>query len=281
MPTPEQAEILTLGDIDPKDAAKKIRRFKPLADYLARHLGEFGIREGRVVIARDIDEMARLLADGQVDFYFNSSFPALTVQALSGTNVILRRWKQGDPTYWSTYIALRDNGISGVDDFVGKVIAFKEPHSTSGFILPAGTLIQRGFTLTEVSRPDAEVAPQEVGYIFAVDEQNTMELLIRGEIAGAGVSNQDYDQLPPELKQQIVAFDQTIAVPRQLVSARPDIGPALADKVQRLLIDLDQTDEGLQILENLKKTAKFDPLPADSHSSLRLLQDLIRLVAEK
>ena len=71
-----------------------------------------------------------------------------------------------------------------MDDFVGKVLAFEDPYSTSGFLLPAGTLVQQGFTLREVSRPDANVAPGEIGYYFALDEENTVELLLRGLVAG-------------------------------------------------------------------------------------------------
>ena len=254
------SQIITLGDIDPEDPVKKIKRFKPLADYLAENLREYGIREGRVVVARDIEEMARFLLEESVDIYFDSPFPTLAVQDLSGSEVILRRWKQGTPTYWSTYVALKNNGIAGVEDFVGKVIAFEEPHSTSGFVLPAGTLMQRGFTLREVDGPHARVAPDEIGYFFTWDEQDTVEVLLQGQVAGGGVSNQDYENLPAELKQQVVAFDRTVAVPRQLVSVRPGLDRVLAGKVRELVIGLDETNEGRQILEGLKQTRKFDSL---------------------
>ena len=186
-------------------------------------LSEYGIHEGRVVIARDIAEMARFLRDGTVDLYFDSSFPTLAVQELSGSEVILRRWEGADPTYWSTYVALGSNGIASVEDFIGKAIAFEEPHSTSGFVLPAGTLIQRGFTLKEINGPSADVAADEIGYFFTQDEQDTFELILQSGVAGGGVSNQDYEELPAEFKRQVIAFDQTITVPRQLVSVRPGL----------------------------------------------------------
>ena len=71
-PTPTAVAhlVITVGDIDPDEPTKKIKRFTPLAEYLATHLSEFGIREGRVRIARDIREMGRFLADGTVDLFF-------------------------------------------------------------------------------------------------------------------------------------------------------------------------------------------------------------------
>ena len=269
---------ITLGDVEPDEPVKKIRRFQPLADYLAEHLTELGIESGRVILSRDFEEMAGLLSDGTVDIYFDSAFPTLTVQELSGFTVIARRWKEGDPIYWSLYIARRDSGITGLDGFLGKVVAFEKPHSTSGFILPAGTLIQRGFTLREVGQPDEDVAPDEIGYIFTRDEENTVEMLLQGLLAGGGISNQDYEGLPEEIKRQFVVFGRTAAVPRQLVSVRPGLDPELVTRVRELLTGLDETEEGRKLLEGLKKTKKFDELPADSEASLEELKELMGLI---
>ena len=178
------ARFITLGDAEPDEPAKNIKRFGPLADYLAEHLKEFGIRAGRVVVSRNIVEMGQFLRDATVDIYFDSAFPTIGAQEISGSAVILRRWKGGDPAYWSTYVTLRSSGINSIDGFTGKIVAFEEPHSTSGFVLPAGTLVQRGLTLSEVASPEAQVASDEIGYYFSRDEQNTIELLLQGRMVG-------------------------------------------------------------------------------------------------
>ena len=273
-------QVIVVGDIEPDEPALKVELFQPLADYLAENLKALGVVRGRVVLARDVQEMAQFLNDGKVDIYLDSSFPSLAVQELSRSRVILRRWKQGDPTYWSIYVALRDGGISRVEDFVGKTIAFEEPHSTSGFVLPAGTLIRRGFTLREIDRPGAPVGDNEVGYFFSRDEENTFEMILQGKVAGGGISNQDYDALPEELRDRIVAFDRTIEVPRQLVSVRPGLDKGLAATVKELLINLDQTEDGRSLLLALKNTQKFDALPSGSNLVLRELRELIRLVSK-
>lgn len=137
-----------------------------MADLLALKLKPLGIKEGNVVIARNMEEMANLLADGIVDIYIDSPFPILSVQGNSGSQIILRRWKEAGPEYSSTFLTSRDSGITSVEGFVGKIIAFEEPFSTSGFVLPAGTLADRGYQLTEVGGPDAVVKDNEIGYFF-------------------------------------------------------------------------------------------------------------------
>ncbi len=277
-PSASAFQRISLGDIEPDEPTKKVKRFTPLAQYLADNLHEHGILEGEVVIARDFEEMARFLTEGIVDVYFDSAFPTMNVQQLADTEIVLRRWKDEAPAYWSVYIARQDAGINGVEDFIGKVLAFEKPHSTSGFVLPGGTLVQRGFTLKQVSSADEAIPPHEIGYLFSRDEENSIEMVLQGVVAGAGLSNQDYEELPDEIKGELVVFDRTIEVPRQLVSVRPGLQRELVDEIVGLLTGLNETDEGRQVLEALKKTTKFDALPADAHQSLGELKHLIDLL---
>ena len=274
----ESSRVITLGDIDAEDPVKKLKRFTPLANYLAEHLSDQGIEQGRVVIARDIEEMGLFLRNGTVDIYFDSPFPTLAVQDLSGSEILLRRWKNGLVSYSSTFVVRRDSGITRVDEFVGKILAVEEPASTSGFLLPIGTLIQRGFVAKEVAGPESAVSPDQIGYFFTGDEENTFELILQGKVAGGGVSYADYDELPAEQKALILAFDTTVTVPRQLVSVGSGLDATLVSKVRELLMALDKSDEGLQILDGLKKTKKFDPLPTASKEALAELKELIALV---
>ena len=96
-------------------------------------------------------------------------------------------------------------------------------------------------------------------------------------MAGGGISNQDYNDLSPEIMDQLVIFDRTITVPRQIVSVRPELVPGLEGKIQELLLGLKQTEEGREILKGMKETT-FDPLPLDSQKALDELMQLIRLL---
>ena len=274
------ARTITLGDVDPDKPAKKIERFQPLANYLAENLSEFGIERGEVVIARDIEEMARFLREGKVDVYFDSAYPTLAAQSQASSQVIARRWKQDEPSYWSTFIAMRDAEVDSVQGFVGHVVSFDEPHSTSGFILPAGTLVQQGYSLVEVGSPSAQVDGDEIGYFFSQSDQTSIELLLQGRVAGAGISNQDYEELSEELKQQLVTFGDTMSVTRSLVSVRPGLEPALVEQIRALLFDMDKSDHGQQILVSLKKTKKFDALPLESEAALTELRGLMDLLVD-
>ena len=62
---------------------------------------------------------------------------------------------------------------------------------------------------------------------------------------------------------------------------RPGLDPELVARVRDLLIGMDQTESGRQILEQLKKTRKFDALPPESEEALRELSQMVELVSVK
>ena len=280
VPAP-RAQTLVLGDMDAHEPVKKIKRFQPLADYLAAGLGQHGISAGHVLVARDIDEMARYIANGDVDLYFDSPFPALAVQELAGSELILRRWKEGNRDYWALFVALKSSGINRVEDLEGRVVAVEDPFSTSGFLLPVGSLVRDGLDVIELTSIGERVGADEVGYYVSRDEENTVELVLQGKVAAGALSNEDLDALPQEVVSQLIVFGPTGKMPRQVVSVPGNMDDALVEDITNLLVGLDKTEQGRVVLEGIKSTTKFDVLPPDARGQLEELNNLIDLLTER
>ena len=77
-----RAAPLVVGSVSHKPA-DEIRTFQSLADYLARHLAEFGVDQSNVVVTSGMKEMAQRLRSGEVDIYIDSAFPSLVVSRLA------------------------------------------------------------------------------------------------------------------------------------------------------------------------------------------------------
>jgi ABC-type phosphate/phosphonate transport system substrate-binding protein len=97
-------------------------------------------------------------------------------------------------------------------------------------------------------------------------------------VAGAGLSNQDYEKLAPDLKQELVTVGQTITVPRSLVSAASGLDRALLERVSALLVLMDDTAEGRELLKKADKTDRFESLTPEHASAVAGLQQLIPLI---
>lgn len=236
------AGIITLGDIDPDEPATRVRRIQPLADYLGDRLHRHGIGRGRVVVARDIREMARLMADSKVDLFLDSAFPVLAVNREAGSQSILLRTAKEDAGYHSVFIARADSGVETLADVKGSVVVFQEPHSTSGFLLPVSMLLAEGFSLQAVARLDSKVPADSIGCHFSGDEENTIELVLNGDAKVGAISNQDLRELPRMTRDKLVVVDRTDSAPRQLVAARRGLDDELLAAIRASLLDLTDAD---------------------------------------
>ncbi len=109
------------------------------------------------------------LGQGEVDLYLDSPFPVSWVVHETGARPLLRRLKQGEASYRSVLFARRDSGLQSIEDLRGHVIAFGEPFSTSSFLLPKASLVERGLQLERYEDPAADVPDDVIGYVFSND----------------------------------------------------------------------------------------------------------------
>jgi phosphonate transport system substrate-binding protein len=77
---------------------------------------------------------------------------------------------------------------------------------------------------------------------------------------------------------QLVTLLETEPLPRYLTLARRDMDPAYLEAIKALLVGIDQTPEGPDILKNFEKTAKFDNMPnAEAMlARMRQLYDVVK-----
>lgn len=182
--------IGTLGDAP----AKLIRTYQPVAKYLATHLSRFGITAGRVVITKSANEMGEMMRQGKVDVFIDSPMPTIGVNHIGGGKIILRRWKGGVGEYRSVIFTLRDSPIKSIADLRGKSLAFEQPFSSTGYILPRIIFERDGESLNLIDSSKASLRDRMIGYSFSGDDENTMEWVLRGRVDAGAMSHNNVDK---------------------------------------------------------------------------------------
>src|SRR5690606_32775113 len=161
--------VLVLGRIS-DDPKAHYEQLKPLLDYVVPRMADVGITEGRILMARDTQQMSSYLRRGRVDWVTETSANAMRLQDRAGVQPLLLTERNGAGTYRSITFVRRDSGITRLDDLRGRTIAFQNTSSTSAYVLPALQLLQQGLPLQILLSPMDRPAPNAVGYLFARSE---------------------------------------------------------------------------------------------------------------
>jgi len=265
---------LTLGDIDEDDPIAKIREFQPLADYLAANLSDLNVSAGHVEITPDLASMVRAVNDGTVDIYYDSLYPAMIIAEETGAEPLLRGWRGGEPVYHSVFFAMADSGITSLDDLVGRSVAYDDPASTSGYMMPTSYMISNGLNPVVLDSAGAPVADDTVGYVFSGDDENTIEWVISGRVDAGVVDNLIFNNdIPEATREQMVVIAQTIDVPRRVLMISPHVEPEIAARIKELFEELDSTEEGQELLETLR-TAQFDEFPGGVEEAFAPIREM-------
>lgn len=267
LPRVTWAGPINIGSIG-VDPADEIKKFLPLADYLAKQLQSAGIDQGRVVVAKSIPQMATYVREGKVDLYIDSPFPSVAVSRLSGSKFLARRWKKGLAEYHSVIFTRKEAPIDRLEDLRGKIVAFEEPFSSSGYFLPKLVLAQRGLKLIHKSQTSDPVGPDEIGYAFSLDDETTMVWVLRGRVAAGAMDNQAYLKEARGKLDDLKIIHETFPLPRHVVTYRADLSPSLVGQIKEVLLKMNQSEEGRKALQAFEKTTKFDELSDEAMAPL-------------
>jgi phosphonate transport system substrate-binding protein len=279
VPTPTIVAMKNLVLADITDTpAKRIAAFQPVADYLGANLSEFGIGGGEVKVAPDMDTMMKYLKNGDVDIYFDSPYPTYILAQRTGAQPVLRRWRDGVSEYSTVFFVKKDSPISSVNDLKGKMVAFKEVYSTSGYLLPKAYLIEHSLKPVEKSTTDAALASDEVGYVFSNADDNIIQWVISGKAAAGAVDNLSFKKLPEETRAALTVLAETEFVPRQVMVVRAGLDPALVQAIKALMIDLDKTPDGQAILKKFQTTTKFDEFPGGPQTAFARIKEITKII---
>lgn len=257
---PVMAKTIVVGSIGDVPT-EEIKKFLPLASYLAKQLRSEEFDQGKVVVARGIPEMADFLKEGKADLYIDSPFPSVAVSRVSGSKFLLLREKKGLGEYHSVIFARQDSGINRLQELNKKMIAFKEPFSSSGYFVPKMVMVRQGLRLVPKKDFSESVGPREVGYIFSNDNENTMVWVLRKKVMAGALDNQSYEkEARGELKSLKILY-KTFSFPRHIVSYRADLTALLVAKIKEILLKMHESEEGEKTLKEFENTARFDELP--------------------
>jgi phosphonate transport system substrate-binding protein len=272
----KSTNTLVLGVVFQGTAQPVQAHFRPLIEYVAHKFSSTTETKGMIIVAPTASQMIKLLEEKRVDLYMESPYPTYLINRLGAARLLLRAWKGGMAEYRSLIFTNKQSGVTDPKELRGKIIAFEDPGSTSGYFLPKLFLLKKGFSMSEQASPESKISAGEIGYIFANTSNEVVRLVLQKKVTAGAFSTDDYAALEDKDKLLISILAETESVPRHLVSVRKDLPEIVVKRLKSILLVMDQDKEGQQILKQTDNTTRFDALPGGEEMVRRKLVELYR-----
>lgn len=269
------SNVLVLGRIS-DDPKAHYEQLKPLLDYVVARMGDVGITEGRVLMARDTQQMQSYLRRGRVDWVTETASSAMLLEARAGARTLLLTERNGVSRYHTVYFARRDSGIVSLDDLPGRSIAFQNRQSASAYFVPAAELLARGLSLEILLSPQDEPEAGSVGYLFARSEFNTASWVHKRLVDVGALSNIDWNnprRVPESFKGDFVIFARSPEFPRALELVRGNLSPRVAERLREVLLEAARDPAAAEAMARFFRTTAFLPVDARTRAELDALRD--------
>ncbi|WP_430540094.1 phosphate/phosphite/phosphonate ABC transporter substrate-binding protein [Pseudoxanthomonas mexicana] len=265
--------VLVLGRIS-DDPKAHYEQLKPLLDYVVPRMRDVGITEGRILMARDAQQMTSYLRRGRVDWVTETAGTGMQLQQRAGARALLLTERGGVSRYHGVFFVRRDSGLERLSDLEGRTVAFQNTASTSAYFAPATALLDAGQRLEILLSPMDRPSADAVGYVFARSELNIAAWVHKRLVDAGVVSNLDWDdvrRMPPAFRRDFRVIHETQDFPRALEMVRGDLDPKIEARLREVLLEAAQDPAAREALSVFFRTTRF--LPVDP-ASQRALDDL-------
>ena len=136
-------QVVKFGILSGENEKDRLQRNEPLRAYLEDKLGV----KVEIFTAGNYDGVIQAMAADQIEIarHGSSSYAAAYTATDGGVVPTLTTVKaNGDSGYYSIVVTRCDSGIKNLEDAKGKVLAFADPDSTSGYAVPYYNMVKMG-----------------------------------------------------------------------------------------------------------------------------------------
>jgi len=274
--------VLVLGRVS-DDPRRHYAQLKPLLDYVVPRMADVGIREGRILMASDVQQMYSYLRRGRVDWVTETAATGMLLAERASAQVLLVTERNGRSSYSSVIFARRGSGIVDLASLRGRTIAFQNRASASAYMVPAALLLESGFTLEILLSPMDRPSADAIGFVFARTENNIVAWVDKGLVGAGAVSDIDWAGLHEQADNRagaLLEVARSQPFPRALEMVRTGLSPAVRERLQAILTHAPDDAEGRAALARFFGTRGFHVAgPEESVALQRLRQRALRVKA--
>ncbi|HNV69080.1 MAG TPA: phosphate/phosphite/phosphonate ABC transporter substrate-binding protein [Candidatus Ozemobacteraceae bacterium] len=245
---PPAEKTVLIGRVPFMNTENMLLAYRGLIAFLKQ---EMGVKDVRIVTAKDYAGVQNALERGSIDFaWLGPMAYAIASQKIPMYPLAQANRRTGS-TYRGVFITRVDSKILGIEEIKGRVVGFVDPESASGYLYPL-YFLQR-----------SKINPHEV--CKKVEFLGKHDAIIPAVLAGkidVGVCLEDTLQAVKDKRilDRLLILGKTYEVPSDIVACRKDCDPKLRDAFQRAMLKTRSLKQKADPATGLPPVLEFMPV---------------------
>ncbi len=228
------------------EAGKVVTSGEAIADYLSRETGY----QFKVAVPTSYAAVIEALGTYQADITWLATYAYVLAKQKYDAEVKFMTVRNGLTKYRGQFVARADDKITSLQDIEGKVVAYTDAASTSGYIYPSAILKQQGITPGKITFAGGH--PQAILSVYSGTADVACTYWSPPDASGKPKdAREKLLDTRPDVLEKIVIVDYTDWIPNDTVTFRKNLPPEVEAKVVKALYDFSRSDKGKAILQAL------------------------------
>jgi phosphonate transport system substrate-binding protein len=262
------SDVVKMGFTPAESTEKVSSNGKILADLLEKKTG----LKFQVFVASDYTALVEAMKSNQVQIGWLAPFAYVLAEKNAGAKVLLKSVRHGQPSQFSAIIVKDASPYKTLEDLQGKTIAWTDPSSSSGHILPKSVLLGKGINTETFFKRQTFAGSHETAVLAVMNGTVDAAATFSNNAEGSEGSWTKYAKAQGDKAVKLRAVFVTPPMPSDTVSASKaffEKDPARAEKITQALIDLSKEPEGLKALGDLYGIEGLVPAKSEDYAPLR------------
>ncbi|MFC4321981.1 phosphate/phosphite/phosphonate ABC transporter substrate-binding protein [Litchfieldia salsa] len=242
----EKPEKIVMGFVPSQDSDTIADTVEPLANKLGEALGIEV--EGKVMT--DYSALVEAMGANEVQIGFIPGFAYVLANEQYDVEVILKSMRYGSGTYKAQYVVRADSDIKTLADLEGKIWAYPDAASTSGFLFPAAQLMGE-FDLESAEALQTEFFAEGI----AAGGHDSAAIAVYEGDADVATTFDDVrttlEEDYPDIMEKLTILGHTEDIPNDTISVVSELDDELVTQIKEAFMAFNDDEEMIKIMNDV------------------------------
>ncbi len=255
--------VLVLGFTPSAETEKIATTAKPLADILSKKVGI----KIKTYLATDYTALIEALGSNKIDIAFLPPFGYVLAHEKYDVEIIAKAVREGKAYYRSQFVA-RKGEVKSLNDLKGKIWAYPDAASTSGYLFPKAYLIKNGIDPDKFFKDRIQTGSHDNAILAVYNKEADLATTFEG---AENRLLKEYNDIRDKL--EIIAYTDNI--PNDGIVVRRNLDENLKQKLKQAFLNLNNDENAMKIL---KEVYGWDGITTAKDSDYNVVRETMKIL---